>query len=89
MEAYYANGKFDFKRTVEKIENRVTAGEKIPDDHLRAYRIGFEEVLGSWLPFVGKVIEHYFINIGRIVNKERLSNMNSRNSFRGGCPGRC
>jgi hypothetical protein len=71
-EAYYANGKYDFTRSMEKIENRLRKGEKIPDDHLRAYRIGREEVLSSWLPFVGKVIEHYFINIGKIVHKERL-----------------
>jgi hypothetical protein len=69
-EAYYANGKYDFSRTVEKIEHRLRKGENISDDHLRAYWMGREEVLNAWLPFVGKIIENYFITIGKIVQKE-------------------
>jgi hypothetical protein len=80
-EAYYANGKYDFSRSVEKIEHRLKKGENILDDHLRAYRIGREEVLSAWLAFVGKIIENYFITVGKIVDRDEFSNTISRNSF--------
>jgi hypothetical protein len=71
-ESYYTDGKYDFGRRTERIENKVQKGDKIPDDHLRAGRIGREEVIAGWLPFVTKVIFNYFTNTGRNVNLEKL-----------------
>jgi hypothetical protein len=71
-EAFYTDRKYDFARGTDKLENKIQKGEKIPDDHLRAYRIGREEVLNAWLPFVGKVIVNYFQNNGKNVRSERL-----------------
>jgi hypothetical protein len=70
--AYYADGKFDFARGTDRIESKVQKGDKIPDDHLRASRIGREEVVTGWLPFVSKVIFNYFTNTGKNVNMEKL-----------------
>jgi hypothetical protein len=69
---YYADGKYDFGRGSDKLENKVQKGENIPDDHLRAHRIGREDVMGAWLPFVSKVIQNYFQNNGKNVREERL-----------------
>jgi hypothetical protein len=50
-DSYYTSGKYDFARGFDKLENKVQKGERIPDNHLRAYRIGREEVMSGWLPF--------------------------------------
>jgi hypothetical protein len=71
-EAFYTDGKYDFTRGTDKLENKIQKGEKVPDDHLRAYRIGREEVLSAWLPFVSKVIVNYFQNNGKNVRDEKL-----------------
>lgn len=71
-DAYYAGGKFDFSRGVDRIESKVQKGDKIPDSHLRAYRIGREEIVSGWLPFVGKVIANYFMFNGKNVRSEQL-----------------
>jgi hypothetical protein len=70
--AYYTDGKYAFDRGVDKIESKVQKGDKIPDDHLRAYRMGREEVVAGWLPFVTKVISNYFMVNGKNVRDERL-----------------
>jgi hypothetical protein len=46
-EAFYTGGKYDFARGTDKLENKIQKGEIIPDDHLRAHRIGREEILGA------------------------------------------
>jgi hypothetical protein len=71
-EAFYTDGKYDFNRGTDKLENKVQKGDKISDDHLRAYRMGREEILRAWLPFVSKVIENYFQTNGKNVRAERL-----------------
>lgn len=71
-DAYYTGGKYDFARGTERMENKVQKGDKIPDDHLRAGRIGREEVIAGWLPFITKVIFNYFTNTGRNVNLDKL-----------------
>lgn len=71
-DAYFTNGKYDFARGSDKLESKVQKGEKIPDEHLRAHRIGREEVMSAWLPFASKVIENYFQNNGKNVRAEKL-----------------
>ncbi|NUY03542.1 HNH endonuclease [Paraburkholderia youngii] len=71
-EKFYTDGKYDFERGVDRIESKVQKGDNIPDNHLRAYRIGREEVMTGWLPFVSKVIVNYFTMNGRNVRLEKL-----------------
>jgi HNH endonuclease len=71
-DAYFTDGKYDFSRGADKLENKVQKGEKISDDHLRAYRMAREEVMSAWLPFVSKVIQNYFQNNGKNVREEKL-----------------
>jgi len=55
-----------------RIENRVQKGDDIADSHLRAYRMAREEILYVWLGFVRRVVEQYFITIGKPVQPKRL-----------------
>lgn len=71
-DAFYTNGKYDFDRGVDRIENKVQKGDVVPDEHLRAYRMGREEVMSGWLPFVSKVITNYFTMNGKNVREEKL-----------------
>lgn len=71
-DAYYTGDKFDLQRGVDRIENKVQKGEKIPDSHLRAYRMGKEEVMRGWLPYVLRVIKHYFLNTGTNFDEDRI-----------------
>ena len=73
---FYTGGRYDFGRGTDKLENKIRKGEIIPDDHLRAHRIGREEILSAWLPFVGKLIVNYFQNNGKNVRVEKLFQYN-------------
>jgi hypothetical protein len=55
-----------------KLESRVQGGETVPENHLRAWRIAREEVLGNVLKWVRLVIENYFAYTGKMVEKEQL-----------------
>ena len=56
----------------QKLEYRLQKGEKIPELHLRAWRIAREEILGNILAWVRLVIENYYVWTGRLPDKERL-----------------
>lgn len=56
----------------QKLESRLQKGEKIPENHLRAWRIAREEILGNILIWVRLVIENYYAWMGRPIDKERL-----------------
>lgn len=71
-DAYYTDGKFDTERGADRIENKIQKGETIPDNHLRAYRMGREEVMTGWLPFISKVISNYFLVNGINTQSDRL-----------------
>jgi hypothetical protein len=71
-DSFYTEDKFDLQRGVDRIENKVQKGEKIPDDHLRAYRMGKEEVMRGWLPYVLRVVKHYFLNTGTNFDEDRI-----------------
>ena len=65
-------GQFDPMIGTARIENRVQKGDDIADSHLRAYRMAREEILYVWLGFVRRVVEQYFITIGKPVQPKRL-----------------
>jgi len=56
----------------QKLEYKLQKGEKIPELHLRAWRIAREEILGNVLAWVRLVIENYYVWTGRLPDKERL-----------------
>jgi hypothetical protein len=55
-----------------KIEARLQKGENIPEDHLRAWRIAREEILANVLSYIRLAIEHYYVFLGQVVEKDRL-----------------
>jgi hypothetical protein len=65
-------GKFDPEIGTDKIESRLQKGESFPLDHLRAFRMGKEEVLYSWLRYVQQIAYSYFTTIGKPIQQERL-----------------
>jgi len=42
-------GKYDGDIGTYRIENRLQAGETLPIDHVRAFRMSKEEILWNWL----------------------------------------
>ena len=65
-------GKFDPAIGCHKIENRIQKGEKIPEDHLRAYRLSREEIIYTWLKYIQQIVKNYFIMLGNPINEDRL-----------------
>lgn len=57
-------GKFNPETGMNRIEQRILDGRDsdISDDHLVAYRIGKEEIVHEWVPYILKVIQMYFLN---------------------------
>ncbi|MFH1922048.1 MAG: HNH endonuclease, partial [Planctomycetota bacterium] len=70
-EAFFV-GKWDPEMGGRKLENRLQKGDPIPEQHLRAWRIAREEILGNVLRWVRLVIENYNAYTGRLVDKDRV-----------------
>jgi len=68
----FFTGKWDPEVGGRHLENRLQGGEPIKEEHLRAWRVAREEILGNILAWVRLVIENYFVWTGRMVDKERL-----------------
>ena len=64
--------KFDPVLGTSRIESKVQKGESIPGDHLRAFRMGKEEVLYSWLKYVQQIILRHFVALGKPFEDKRL-----------------
>ena len=69
-EIYISN--FDPDIGTFRIENRIQKGEKIPEEHLRAYRLSREEIIYTWLNCIRQVVSNYFRMLGKPVNDEKL-----------------
>jgi len=54
-------GKYDPSIGTYRLEQKVQAGEEIPPDHLRAFRMSKEEILYNWLRWVKMVVENYIV----------------------------
>jgi hypothetical protein len=57
-------GKFEPSLGTNRIENKVSKGEDIPEPHLVAYRMAKEEIIYNWLRYVKQVIQMAFVNAG-------------------------
>ena len=64
--------KFDFEIGTNQIESKIAKGERLPLEHLRAYRMTKEEILWNWLRFTKQIISQYFITNGISPNEEKL-----------------
>lgn len=62
-------GRYDFERGTYQIEAKLQKGEDVPEGHLRAFRMGKEEVMGAWLPYVDSVIRQYYLLTGMVLPK--------------------
>jgi len=65
-------GKFDSELGAARIEYKVQHGEDIPEPHLRAFRMGKEEILTAWLRYVRQIVQTHFNMLGHPVDEARL-----------------
>jgi hypothetical protein len=65
-------GQWDPEIGGRRLENQIQKGEAFPENHLRAWRVSREEILGNILIWVRTVIEHYFVWTSQVVDRERL-----------------
>ncbi len=65
-------GKFDLDIGTHRIENRIQKGEKIPEDHLIAFRLSREEIIYNWLKYIQQIIKQHFIFSGKPINENKL-----------------
>lgn len=65
-------GRFDASLGTARIENKVQKAEDVPEPHLAAYRLSKEEILYTWLRYIGDIVQSFFVTNGRPVQKEKL-----------------
>ncbi len=65
-------GHWDPELGGRRLENRLQAGEKIPENHLRAWRIAREEVMTNVVRWIRLVIANYNAYTGRVIKEDRL-----------------
>ncbi|MBN2356918.1 HNH endonuclease [candidate division KSB1 bacterium] len=65
-------GKWDPDVGGRQLESRLQKGEMIKEEHLRAWRVAREEILGSIVEWIRLVIENYFAYTGKMVDKKRI-----------------
>ncbi len=71
-DVFFIGDKWDPDLGGRQLESRMHKGEKIPDDHLRAWRIAREEVVDVTMRWLRLVIDNYFAWTGNPVDRERL-----------------
>lgn len=57
-------GHFDPELGTARIENKISKGEDVPEDHLIAYRMAKEEIIYNWLRYLKQVVQMAFVNAG-------------------------
>jgi hypothetical protein len=67
-------GKFNPEIGVNRIEQKIIDKKdiEIKDEHLVAYRISKEEIIFNWLLYLENVVDNYFSNKGKIIEKNRM-----------------
>lgn len=63
---------FDPVLGTARLENKVQKGEHIPEGHLRAFRMGKEEIMYSWLRYVPNVVIANFVASGLAFDDQKL-----------------
>ncbi len=65
-------GKYDDELGTRRLENKIQAGEDVPEPHLRAFRMAKEEILYCWIGYIGQIMENYHLTLGKVVNRDKL-----------------
>ncbi|MBX3069923.1 MAG: HNH endonuclease [Thermomicrobiales bacterium] len=69
-------GQYDFEIGTYQLEAKVQKGEDVPESHLRAFRMGKEEVMAAWLKYVQRVIDQYYLFNGLSLPSRRVFQVN-------------
>jgi len=62
-------GKFDVGKGAHKLEDRLSKGEKMPDDHVKAYRIFRPRTFEIWCDILSGAVKWYLKVKGRLSEK--------------------
>ena len=65
-------GQFDDSLGTYRIENKIQKGEQLPEPHVRAFRLGKEEIIYVWLAQVGRIAQMYFTLNGLAFDDKKL-----------------
>jgi hypothetical protein len=65
-------GRYDDELGTRRLENKIQAGEDVPEPHLRAFRMAKEEILYCWIGYIGQIIEHHHLTMGKVINRDKL-----------------
>lgn len=64
--------KFDLEIGTSRIENKIQNNEDVPLEHVRAFRMGKEEIMYNWLKFLSQIVQSHFISQGKPVDEKKL-----------------
>ncbi len=64
--------KFDLDIGTARIENKIQNNEDIDLDHVRAFRMGKEEIMYNWLKYLSQIVQSHFISQGQPVDERKL-----------------
>ena len=64
--------KFDFEIGTARLESKIQNNEYVPMEHLRAYRMGKEEIIYSWLKYLSQIVQNHFISLGVPIDEKKL-----------------
>jgi hypothetical protein len=65
-------GKFDLEIGTSQIENKIQKNEDIPLEHVRAFRMGKEEIVYNWLKYLSQIVQSNFISLGKPIDDKKL-----------------
>lgn len=64
--------KFDLDIGTSRIENKIQKNEDVDIEHVRAFRMGKEEIMYNWLKFLSQIVQSHFISQGKPVDEKKL-----------------
>lgn len=63
---------FDLVLGTYRIENKIQNNEDVPMEHVRAFRMGKEEIMYNWLKYLSQIVQTHFISQGHPVDEKKL-----------------
>ena len=64
--------KFDLEIGTSRLESKIQNDGEIPMEHMRAYRMGKEEIMYNWLKYLSQIVQSHFISLGHPVDEKKL-----------------
>lgn len=65
-------GKFDLEIGTARLESKIQNDGDLPMEHMRAYRMGKEEIMYNWLKYLSQIVQSHFISLGQPVDEKKL-----------------